>query len=181
MNCTIFAYGQTASGKTYTIRGDENSQGLIPLTVNAVFEKVNDEIMKQKFTIKIAFMELYNEQINDLLNAENTNLELKENFSGVYIKGITLKEVNTKYEALNCLLEGDQIKKIGETMLNTQSSRSHTIFRIIIESSPLDLNSGELARISQLNIVDLAGSEGASRTKAEGLRLKYFWIKLIVN
>jgi len=78
---------------------------------------------------------------------------------------------------MNCLCEGDSIKKIGETLLNAQSSRSHTIFRITINSEPNGLNS--TLRTSQLNIVDLAGSEGISRTKAEGLRLKYTYLLII--
>ena len=171
INTTIFAYGQTASGKTFTIRGNNQSPGIIPLTIKALFEEIAHS-EHRKFSVQASFMELYNETVNDLLNDSNKNLDLKENLQGIYIKNLTVKEVKTVDEALICLHEGDQVKKIGETLLNAQSSRSHTIFRLVISSVPNIVTLNDTPKISQLNIVDLAGSEGVSRTKAEGLRLK---------
>ncbi len=181
MNATVFAYGQTASGKTYTVRGREGDPGLVSLAVEYLFAQVEQEKSRGKYHIQVSYIELYNEAVNDLLDESGTNLEVKESLQdGVYIKGVATRLANSAKEALECLSMGDNVKKVGETMLNTQSSRSHTIFRVWIraESAGEEVNAAgtipgeKTARISQLNIVDLAGSEGANRTKAEGVRLR---------
>ncbi len=170
INATIFAYGQTASGKTFTVRGSESSPGLIPLSINELFVGIGST-KTHKFTVKVSFFELYNETVNDLLDSTKTNLELRENYSGVYIKGLTELEVDSPARAMECLYAGDAVKKVGETRLNEQSSRSHTVFRVSIESRLLgEAVATSPAQVSQLNLVDLAGSEGLSRTRAEGMR-----------
>ena len=88
INCTIFAFGQTCSGKTFTIRGNKESPGLIPLSIEEIFRKV-EEIKERKFKLAISFMEIYNEIINDLLVNESTKLEMKENGNSVNIKGLS--------------------------------------------------------------------------------------------
>lgn len=170
-NATVFAYGQTSSGKTYTVRGDEKDPGLIPLSIQNIFKLVS-EIKDRKFKISVSFLELYNEQINDLLISGNENLEVRENLNGTYIKQLSENIVTTPEEAMKLLFSGDQLKKVAETKLNDQSSRSHTVFRISVESKLIEGSAGDSIRISQLNLVDLAGSEGVSRTGAEGIRLK---------
>lgn len=172
MNATIFAYGQTASGKTYTMRGTETFPGLIPLSITELFQNISQ--MKERiFQVKVSFLELYNETINDLLLTNNKSLEIRENLQGTFIDGLSEFEVSTPEQAMSYLLQGDAIKKVAETKLNEKSSRSHTVFRLTIRSKPKDFtqfNSAE--HLSQLNLVDLAGSEGLSRTKAEGMRLR---------
>lgn len=176
MNATIFAYGQTASGKTHTMRGNEASPGLIPLSIAELFQNIST-IKERAFEVKVSFIELYNETINDLLLTNNKSLEIRENLKGTYIEGLSEFEVLTPEEAMGYLFQGDAIKKVAETKLNEQSSRSHTVFRLTIHSKPKDKQSQNQAEyLSQLNLVDLAGSEGLSRTKAEGMRLRYFII-----
>ena len=172
INVTVFAYGQTASGKTHTIRGTESAPGLIPLTIHRLFSEVSQH-HDRRFAIKVSFMELYNEMVNDLLEETNTNLEVKESWAGVYVKGLTVKPVASVAESLECLAAGDAIKKVGETLLNKQSSRSHTVFRLTIDSTLATESADTQPLTAQLNLVDLAGSEGLSRTRAEGLRLRY--------
>lgn len=171
VNATVFAYGQTASGKTFTIRGNDACPGFIPLAIEKVFKEVA-ESREQKFKLSVAFMELYNETINDLLTDTAEKLEIKEGAGGVSVKGLTSVEINSVGEAMKLLKEGDARKKVGETKANLQSSRSHTLFRICIDSSPLDAFSPLPATCSHLTLVDLAGSESVSRTKAEGARLR---------
>jgi len=167
----VFAYGQTASGKTFTIRGCDQSPGIIPQCITELYKeisKINDRV----FQVKVSYLELYNETINDLLTAENADLEIRENLHGVYVKGLTEFEAQSPEQALNKLFAGDAIKKVGETKLNEQSSRSHTVFRLSIQSKQVGASPTMPARVSQLNLVDLAGSEGVSKTKAEGVRLR---------
>lgn len=171
MNATIFAYGQTASGKTFTVRGTETCPGLIPLSLNEIFKEIS-KVRDRKFKVSVSFLELYNETIHDLLVEDSDKLEIKENMHGVFVKGLSSFEVNNPEQSLQFLREGDTRKKMAETRLNVQSSRSHTVFRINVESKPADALPVAAARVSQLNLVDLAGSEGVSRTKAEGIRLR---------
>jgi centromeric protein E len=172
INATVFAYGQTASGKTFTVRGSEALSGLIPLSITEIF-KETAKIKDRKFKIEVSFLELYNETINDLLVENSEKLEIKENGHGVFIKGLSTFEATTPEQAMEFLKEGDARKKMAETQMNVQSSRSHTVFRLNVQSKPIDALPIVAARVSQLNIVDLAGSEGVSRTKAEGIRLRY--------
>eukprot|EP00826_Nyctotherus_ovalis_P004721 TRINITY_DN11040_c0_g1_i2.p1 TRINITY_DN11040_c0_g1~~TRINITY_DN11040_c0_g1_i2.p1 ORF type:complete len:716 (-),score=206.62 TRINITY_DN11040_c0_g1_i2:93-2240(-) len=152
------------------MRGSGQSPGIIPLSIMELFK----EIAKGKekaYQVRVSYLELYNETINDLLVAENKDLEVRESLHGVYIKDLCEIEVRSPEQALEQLYSGDVLKKVGETKLNEQSSRSHTVFRLNIQSKPVD-SSDETAIVSQLNLVDLAGSEGVSRTKAEGIRLR---------
>eukprot|EP00826_Nyctotherus_ovalis_P015385 TRINITY_DN14368_c0_g1_i2.p1 TRINITY_DN14368_c0_g1~~TRINITY_DN14368_c0_g1_i2.p1 ORF type:complete len:452 (+),score=133.73 TRINITY_DN14368_c0_g1_i2:243-1598(+) len=171
VNATVFAYGQTASGKTFTIRGNDACPGFIPLAIEKVFKEAA-ESKEQKFKLSVAFMELYNETINDLLTDTAEKLEIKEGAGGMSVKGLTSVEVNSVDEAVKLLKEGDARKRVAETKANSQSSRSHTLFRISIDSSPLDPFSPSPATFSHLTLIDLAGSESVSRTKAEGVRLR---------
>jgi len=171
INATVFAYGQTASGKTHTMRGSNQFPGIIPLSITELFREIN-KAKDKVFQVKVAYLELYNETINDLLVAENKDLDVRESLHGVYIKDLCEIEVKNPEQALDQLYSGDILKKVGETKLNEQSSRSHTVFRLNIQSKPADSSSSESINFSQLNLVDLAGSEGVSRTKAEGIRLR---------
>jgi len=168
INGTIFAYGQTASGKTFTIRGNDEFPGFIPLAIKRIFKEMKEN-KELKFSLSVSFMEIYNESINDLLTDGKEKLEIKE---GGLVKGLTSIEVGTISDAIKLLKEGDTRKKVAETKANSQSSRSHTIFRIRVESTPIDPFSSESATISYLSLIDLAGSESVSRTKAEGARLR---------
>ncbi len=172
INATVLAYGQTASGKTFTVRGNESSLGLIPLSIVEVFREIANN-KERDFKVKVSFLELYNETINDLLDKTHAGLEIKESARGVFVKGLAEFEVKSPEEALKHLAAGDMVKKMAETAMNEQSSRSHTVFRLYVESKPVDALPNMAARVSQLNLVDLAGSEGATRTKAEGPRLRY--------
>ncbi|KAF7819101.1 kinesin-like protein KIN-7O isoform X2 [Senna tora] len=176
-NGTVFAYGQTNSGKTYTMRGSRTEPGVIPLAVRDLFEIIQQDDHRE-FLLRMSYMEIYNEEINDLLAPEHRKLQIHENLErGIYVAGLREEIVATPEQVLHFMEFGESHRHIGETNMNLYSSRSHTIFRMIIESRDRsedeeDANSCDAVRVSVLNLVDLAGSERAAKTGAEGVRLK---------
>ncbi|KAM8939423.1 centromere-associated protein E [Pelodytes ibericus] len=178
-NGTIFAYGQTSSGKTYTMMGTTNSLGIIPQAVQEVF-KIIREIPNREFLLRVSYMEIYNETVTDLLcdDRKKKPLEVREDINRtVYVADLTEELVMIPEHVMQWIKKGEKNRHYGETKMNEHSSRSHTIFRMIIESrernDPGNSESCEGAvMVSHLNLVDLAGSERASQTGAEGVRLK---------
>ncbi|KAL8152097.1 hypothetical protein V2J09_021905 [Rumex salicifolius] len=179
-NGTCFAYGQTSSGKTFTMNGSENDPGIIQRAVRDVFERIhkNDD---REFLIRVSYMEIYNEEINDLLVINNQKLPIHESLErGVFVAGIREEIVNEADQVLKLLEAGEVNRHFGETNMNVRSSRSHTIFRMVIESKGKETDdsnfsdywSSDAIRVSTLNLVDLAGSERIAKTGADGVRLK---------
>ncbi|XP_039256558.2 uncharacterized protein LOC120333254 isoform X1 [Styela clava] len=181
-NGTVFAYGQTSSGKTYTMMGDRRNLGIIPLSVNDTFALIQ-KTPEREFLLRVSYMEIYNEVVRDLLapTTEGPGLQIREDeFRNAVVQGLTEKLVMSSKEVLKLMESGDKRRHTGCTNMNERSSRSHTIFRMIIESreraehdSTRDsIDNDSAVKVSQLNLVDLAGSERASQTGAEGQRLK---------
>ncbi|XP_030420329.1 centromere-associated protein E isoform X4 [Gopherus evgoodei] len=176
-NGTIFAYGQTASGKTYTMMGSDKSTGIIPKAVQDVF-KIICEIPGREFLLRVSYMEIYNETITDLLcdSRKNKPLGIREDVNrNIYVEDLIEEVVVTPEQVMEWLRKGEKKRHYGETKMNEHSSRSHTIFRMIIESrenDPANTNCDGAVMVSHLNLVDLAGSERASQTGSEGVRLK---------
>ncbi|XP_071450716.1 centromere-associated protein E-like [Hetaerina americana] len=176
-NGTIFAYGQTSSGKTYTMLGEKSEEGIIPLSVNHVFttaEKNSD----RGYFIRVSYMEIYNEKIHDLLEVQN-NLKIHEDSSGTAYVALKEEVVDCPEKVLALMKKGEKTRRFGVTDINERSSRSHTIFRITIESRKQrpDLSTNEhlwddAVIESHLNLIDLAGSERVFQTKATGDRFK---------
>ncbi|KAK6149246.1 hypothetical protein DH2020_016771 [Rehmannia glutinosa] len=153
INGTIFAYGVTSSGKTHTMHGDQRSPGIIPLAVKDAFSIIQ-------------------EVVNDLLNPAGQNLKIREDAQGIFVEGVKEEVVLSPAHALSLIAAGEEHRHVGSTNFNVQSSRSHTIFTLTIESSPCGENcEGEAVTLSQLNLIDLAGSE-SSRAETTGLRRK---------
>ncbi|XP_058124792.1 uncharacterized protein LOC131266335 isoform X2 [Anopheles coustani] len=172
INGTIFAYGQTSSGKTYTMIGDEEEPGVVPLTATEIFEEIK-KIKERQFLIRVGFIEIYNEKIHDLLNTCNTNMKIVENQYGDVTVNSSEKIISSAEQILMYMDKGNKARKIGETNMNERSSRSHTIFRIMIESRMIEGESdNEAVQIGIINLVDLAGSERADQTGATGSRFK---------
>ncbi|KAK9668808.1 hypothetical protein RND81_13G088400 [Saponaria officinalis] len=167
INATIFAYGQTSSGKTYTMRG---------ITEKAVADIYN-HIMntpERDFTIRISGLEIYNENVKDLLNSESgRNLKLLDDPEKGTIVEKLVEETAADDKHLRHLINiCESQRQVGETALNDNSSRSHQIIRLTIQST-LRENSGCIrSYVASLNFVDLAGSERASQTHADGARLR---------
>ncbi|XP_055535563.1 uncharacterized protein LOC129724590 [Wyeomyia smithii] len=175
INGTIFAYGQTSSGKTYTMMGDGDEElGVVPLTAREIFREIENNKDRQ-FLIRVGYIEIYNEKIYDLLDKSNANLKILESQFGDVQLNYKEVIINCPEQIMKHLEEGNKVKRIGDTNMNERSSRSHTIFRITIESSDIGRTEGDendAVQISTLNLVDLAGSEKADQTGATGSRLK---------
>ncbi|XP_035881710.1 centromere-associated protein E isoform X5 [Phyllostomus discolor] len=175
-NGTIFAYGQTASGKTYTMMGSEDYLGVIPRAIHDIFQKI-EKFPDREFLLRVSYMEIYNETITDLLcdTRKMKPLIIREDFNrNVYVSDLTEEVVYTSEMALKWITKGEKNRHYGITKMNQRSSRSHTIFRMILESREKGepSNCEGSVKVSHLNLVDLAGSERAAQTGAEGMRLK---------
>ena len=169
-NSTIFVYGQTSSGKTFTMQGVPEMldlRGIIPSTFEYIFNKIKD--INSKFLIRCSFLELYNEEIYDLLLKGKPTLELKEySDKTVYVKDLTTLPVNSPADMENLMKKGNLLRSVAATKMNDESSRSHCVFTILVEQ----LMDNQTVRVGKLNLVDLAGSERQSKTGATGERLK---------
>ncbi|XP_058424770.1 centromere-associated protein E-like isoform X2 [Diceros bicornis minor] len=175
-NGTVFAYGQTASGKTYTMMGSKDYLGVIPRAIHDIFQKIK-KFPDREFLLRVSYMEIYNETITDLLcdTQKMKPLIIREDFNrNVYVADLTEEVVYTPEMALKWITKGEKNRHYGITKMNQRSSRSHTIFRMILESREKGepSNCEGSVKVSHLNLVDLAGSERAAQTGAEGVRLK---------
>ncbi|KAJ1293587.1 hypothetical protein BS78_01G080100 [Paspalum vaginatum] len=184
-NSCMFAYGQTGSGKTHTMLGDIESGtrrnnvncGMTPRVFEHLFARIQKEKEirrdeKLRFSCKCSFLEIYNEQILDLLNPNSVNLQIREDTKkGVHVENLTEHEVSNAREALQQLIEGAANRKVAATNMNRASSRSHSVFTCLIESK-WESQGINHHRFSRLNLVDLAGSERQKSSGAEGERLK---------
>ncbi|XWS62732.1 hypothetical protein CRYUN_Cryun06bG0036100 [Craigia yunnanensis] len=169
VNGTVFAYGVTSSGKTHTMHGDQNAPGIIPLAIKDVFSNIQDTPGRE-FLLRVSYLEIYNEVINDLLDPTGQNLRVREDAQGTYVEGIKEEVVLSPGHALSFIAAGEEHRHVGSNNFNLFSSRSHTIFTLMIESSAHgDEYDGVV--FSQLNLIDLAGSE-SSKTETIGLRRK---------
>nr|KAF6382349.1 kinesin family member 17 [Pipistrellus kuhlii] len=175
-NGTIFAYGQTGSGKSFTMQGLPNpptQRGIIPRAFEHVFESVQCA-ENTKFLVRASYLEIYNEDVRDLLGADTKQkLELKEHpEKGVYVRGLSMHTVHSVAQCERIMERGWKNRSVGYTLMNKDSSRSHSIFTISIEIYAVDERGKDHLRAGKLNLVDLAGSERQSKTGATGERLK---------
>jgi Kinesin motor domain/Regulator of chromosome condensation (RCC1) repeat len=151
-NGAVFMYGQTTSGKTYTMLGRPDLPGILPLSIQDIFNLSLSSTTT--YTIWVSYLEIYNEQINDLLVPSSVNLKVKENKENVYIQDLSKYEVKSFEQVIMIMNYGEEHRMYRETSIHEHSSRSHTIFRVYIESK--DQSS---CKYGCLNLVDLAGSE----------------------
>ena len=204
-NGTLFAYGQTASGKSHTMMGDDNEPGLMLLAADEIFDGFIDR-PDCAFLVRLSYLEIYNEEIKDLLEPDSVEkLKIYDHpTQGPYVKGATEKVVHNVEEFMEVIKSGELNRHVGHTKMNAESSRSHSILRLVIESRKifkegdaveeslvneegfeknvsqsitgkssaedekiiqkfLRISGGSIA-MSVLNLIDLAGSERASRT-----------------
>ncbi|PIA14448.1 kinesin-domain-containing protein, partial [Coemansia reversa NRRL 1564] len=169
-NGTIFAYGQTSSGKTHTMYGSGSELGIIKLAVKNMFDMVNSDTNRE-YLLRVSFLEIYNEVLRDLLEPTKSNLKIHENSKHeIFVGDLSEHIVFNAAQVEEVLQKGDRNRHIAGTNMNERSSRSHTIFRIVIESREKAFTGA--VKVSCLNLVDLAGSERVGQTGAEGQRLK---------
>nr|XP_057916895.1 kinesin-1 heavy chain-like [Doryrhamphus excisus] len=168
-NGTIFAYGQTSSGKTHTMEGklhDPDMMGIIPRIVEDIFNYIYSMDENLEFHIKVSYFEVYLDKIRDLLDVTKTNLSVHEDKNRVpYVKGCTERFVCSPDEVMDAIDEGKNNRSVAVTNMNEHSSRSHSIFQINIKQENTQT---EQKLTSKLYLVDLAGSEKVGKTGAEG-------------
>ncbi len=172
-NGTIFAYGQTGSGKTHTMFGVRGGppelRGLIPRAAHAIFEGIEklDDVVE--VTITCSFLEIYREQIRDLLAPKNIGLKVRETPNGdVYVQGLSDEFVTSPDELLDVVAEGDKARSVAATNMNETSSRSHSVLIVVVTQKCRDGS----VKVGKLNLADLAGSERIAHTGATGQTLE---------
>ncbi|KAH9649180.1 kinesin-like protein KIN-7O [Citrus sinensis] len=170
-NGTVFAYGQTNSGKTHTMRGSLTEPGVIPRAVHDLFDIILGKVDRE-FLLRMSYMEIYNEDINDLLAPEHRKLQIHESLErGIYVAGLREEIVASPQQVLNLMDFGECISLVCCWLYISQLSANIIESRDKTEDDNND-NSCDAVRVSVLNLVDLAGSERAAKTGAEGVRLK---------
>ncbi|XP_027366891.1 kinesin-like protein KIN-5B [Abrus precatorius] len=183
-NCTVFAYGQTGTGKTYTMEGGMRNKGgdlpaeagVIPRAVRQIFDIL--EAQNADYSMKVTFLELYNEEITDLLSPEDNSsrpveekqkkpITLMEDGKGcVFVRGLEEESVYSVNEIYTLLERGASKRRTADTLLNKRSSRSHSVFTITVYVKETVIGDEELIKCGKLNLVDLAGSENILRSGA---------------
>ncbi|XP_063538855.1 kinesin-like protein KLP2 [Cydia strobilella] len=180
-NCTVFAYGQTGTGKTHTMvgesTGDENVNwqndplaGIIPRALSQLFDELR--ISNTEYTVRVSYLELYNEELFDLLSSseDNSKLRIYEDVTrkgSNIVNGLEEITVYNKNEVYKIMEQGQERKRVASTLMNAQSSRSHTVFTIVAHMKENNQEGEELVKIGKLNLVDLAGSENISKAGSD--------------
>lgn len=182
---TVFAYGMTGTGKTFSMQGTASSPGVIPLAITDIFSFIR-ETPQREFLLRVSYLEIYNEKIHDLLSAssgggsgsaQQEEIKLREDSKrGIYATPLKEEIVQSPTQLLRVIARGDHARRTGSTQFNTRSSRSHAVVQIVVESRERlpaaalsqDKRSGIVpggVRVSTLSLIDLAGSERAADDK----------------
>jgi kinesin family protein 18/19 len=174
-NATVFAYGATGAGKTYTMMGcDHSGPGVMVLTMIDLFKAIEHSRSERTVKVSMSYLEVYNEQIRDLLNptTKSTSLELREDkCKGMVVANLAQVTPADADEVLRLLEEGNRNRTQHPTEANATSSRSHAVLQIMIEQQDRTSNIQADVRYAKLSLIDLAGSERAAVTKNSGIRL----------
>lgn len=172
-NGSIFTYGQTSSGKTFTMNGSQVQPGIIPLSIFYCFKAIQDSFTEREFLFRVSYIEVYNEQVKDLLSTEPTHIKIQHDPKlGTILSGVKEQVVLSPQQVIALLKAGEAQRHVGATDMNDKSSRAHTLFKLIIESKQRGDPAEAPVRVSFLNLVDLAGSENAKMTNSTGDRAR---------
>ncbi|KAM3557559.1 hypothetical protein MY1884_004451 [Beauveria asiatica] len=173
-NATVFAYGATGCGKTHTITGTPQSPGIIFLTMQELFEKIEERSQDKTTEVSLSYLEIYNETIRDLLVPGGTKagLTLREDSNqAVTVAGLTSHHPKDVQEVMDMIVQGNEYRTVSPTQANATSSRSHAVLQVNIAQKDRNADLNEPHTMATLSIIDLAGSERASVTKNRGERL----------
>jgi hypothetical protein len=182
-NSTIFAYGQTGTGKTFTMEGftyssSDTQRGIIPRSIDEIFNYIESlSNSDTKFMVRASYLQIYNESISDLLKPEKISLQIREDKKkGVFVEGLSEWAVRNPHDIYTLLQRGALSRATASTKMNDVSSRSHAVFVITVEQMTIiDDGKGEAVtqiKVGKLNLVDLAGSERIRVTGATGKQLE---------
>mmetsp|Transcript_22624 Transcript_22624/g.57778 ORF Transcript_22624/g.57778 Transcript_22624/m.57778 type:complete len:909 (+) Transcript_22624:80-2806(+) len=175
-NATVFSYGATGAGKTFTMLGDYTQPGIMMMTMQDLFLKMDKERDNKTYEVKCSFLEVYNETIRDLLNPSaeaSDHLDLREDpVKGMCVAGISeVQGLSTAEEIMNLLLEGNRSRTTEPTAANVVSSRSHAVLQVVVEQRDRTAGAAATIHVGKLSMIDLAGSERASQTNNRGIRM----------
>ncbi|XP_071344797.1 kinesin-like protein KIF18A isoform X1 [Trachinotus anak] len=171
-NCTVFAYGATGAGKTHTMLGSQDDPGVMYRTMKELFKRMDDAKEEKEFAVEFSYLEVYNEQIRDLL-ANAGPLAVREDSSkGVVVQGLTLHQPKSAEHILEALDFGNRNRTQHPTDMNATSSRSHAVFQIYLRQKDKTASLNPNVCVAKMSLIDLAGSERASATNAKGARLR---------
>uniref|UniRef100_A0A8D1JW51 Kinesin-like protein n=1 Tax=Sus scrofa TaxID=9823 RepID=A0A8D1JW51_PIG len=169
-NCTVLAYGATGAGKTHTMLGSAAEPGVMYLTMLDLYKSM-DEIKEEKVcSTAVSYLEVYNEQIRDLLVNSGPLAVREDAQKGVVVQGLTLHQPKSSEEILQLLDNGNRNRTQHPTDMNATSSRSHAVFQIYLRQQDKTASINQNVRIAKMSLIDLAGSERASSTSAKGTR-----------
>jgi kinesin family protein 18/19 len=173
-NATVFAYGATGCGKTHTITGTPQQPGIIFLTMQELFERIEERSGEKQTELSLSFLEIYNETIRDLLvpGGAKGGLSLREDTNkGVSVSGLSSHSPKSVQEVMDMIMKGNSYRTMSPTEANATSSRSHAVLQINIAQKDRNADIHEPHTMATFSIIDLAGSERASATKNRGERL----------
>ncbi|XP_041075643.1 kinesin-like protein KIF19 isoform X2 [Polyodon spathula] len=172
-NATVFAYGPTGCGKTYTMLGTDREPGIYVQTLNDLFKAIEETSDDMQYSVSMSYLEIYNEMIRDLLNPSAEFLDLREDSKGVIqVAGITEVSTINANEIMQLLMKGNKQRTQEPTAANRTSSRSHAVLQVAVRQQSRCRDILQEVRFGRLFMIDLAGSERASQTQNRGQRLK---------
>lgn len=170
-NATVFAYGATGAGKTFTMLGTDSEPGIMARALNDLFFAMDKTKEDMKYKVSMSYFEIYNEMIRDLLNPSSGFLELREDSKGVVVAGISEVQAKKTSEVMDLLMMGNKQRTSEPTAANKTSSRSHAILQVTVTQKSRVKNTIDEFRVGKLFMIDLAGSERAAQTKNRGKRM----------
>eukprot|EP00736_Rhodelphis_marinus_P012093 Rmarinus@m.19927 len=171
-NATVFAYGATGAGKTHTMLGTDDQPGVMMLSLQDLFEKIEQKKNEKSCKVTLSYLEVYNENIRDLLSSNSSLLDLREDpLRGPVVVGLTEYATTSSAEIMTLLQRGNRRRTVEPTSVNLVSSRSHAVLQIMLEQRDAVANVCGTIHYGKLSLIDLAGSERASQTKNRGQRL----------
>ncbi|XP_029112148.1 kinesin-like protein KIF18A isoform X2 [Scleropages formosus] len=171
-NCTVFAYGATGAGKTHTMLGTDQEPGVMYLTMMDLFSRIDQVRDEKVFDVAFSYLEVYNEQIRDLLANSGPLAVREDSTKGVVVQGLTLHQPKSAEHILEALDYGNRNRTQHPTDVNSCSSRSHAVFQIYLRQQEKSASLNPNVRIAKMSLIDLAGSERASATNAKGARFR---------
>ncbi|KAM9816877.1 kinesin-like protein KIF18A [Neosynchiropus ocellatus] len=171
-NCTVFAYGATGAGKTHTMLGSQSEPGVMYRTMKELFRRMDDAKEEKEFAVAFSYLEVYNEQIRDLLANVGPLAVREDSTKGVVVQGLTRHKPKSAEHLLEALDFGNRNRTQHPTDANATSSRSHAVFQIYLQQQDKTASLNPNVCVAKMSLIDLAGSERASATNARGARLR---------
>uniref|UniRef100_A0A8C3PW55 Kinesin-like protein n=1 Tax=Chrysolophus pictus TaxID=9089 RepID=A0A8C3PW55_CHRPC len=171
-NCSVFAYGATGAGKTYTMLGSEQSPGIMYLTMVELYRRIEARRDEKSCEVLVSYQEVYNEQIHDLLEPKGPLAIREDPEKGVVVQGLSFHQPKSAEQLLEMLANGNKNRTQHPTDANATSSRSHAVFQIYVKQQDRVVGLAQDLQVAKMSLIDLAGSERASVTNTRGERLR---------